>query len=223
MKFRMKFQKFFQQKPSRVTIIGLTVGFIFAQLPILPRMFNDSYAMLLFVTILTFVYSLFYAVYMIQLTAAMLHKYRNQYLYLCVATMLLLSGLTFIQLLPIQMPMIQTSNELRDDTIYITYSKECEYCQKAHTPLMSVVNLWNLTQSTNIRLVDIENDTSTVAKQLRYQVQYKGTIAVKDGEKETVHQTVYTQGTSNGAIRPSKQHIFEKIKGMNNAVLENTK
>lgn len=101
-----------------------------------------------------------------------------------------------------------TNREYQSTTTYVTYSPDCEYCEKSQKETQRAVAVYNATHWNKVYLVNIDENTK-LTKKLRKKLDYKGTI-IKNNSK-----VVYTKGNDNGPIKVPSTEIYEHIKNVN--------
>lgn len=127
-------------------------------------------------------------------------------------------------LFPITQPFnthAQMNQTPKQDTLYVTYSPTCPYCQKSHANMLRAVNIFNRTHNVKMAVVNIDANTK-LSRGLSGIVSGKGSI-VYVGKNKTSKPVIYNLGKKiNGEVKPitpSASYIYSIL----NHSIEETK
>lgn len=108
-----------------------------------------------------------------------------------------------------------TATKLENNTTYVLYSDSCKYCLASKDGATKAVTVYNDIRSNyawtskTAKFVDIDSNTK-LAKQLRDQIQVKGSIVYYHNDQFTV--LPYTQKTKNGKpVNTSANYVYNQI------------
>lgn len=98
---------------------------------------------------------------------------------------------------------------IKENQIYVTTNKECDYCEISADSRKRAVLLYNLTHDHRIQVVDLSNETN-LGTSLNTKINIFGSIAkMKNNE---IKQIPYSRGTSDKKpLRTSESYIYKSI------------
>lgn len=101
---------------------------------------------------------------------------------------------------------------IENNRTYVVYRKNCEYCQKAHIPMLSAVNLYNATHKDQIHVIERDDNTKT-AKALTTKIEATGSVYKQIGTKS--NQAIYVQMDNHeNPVRPKVNDVYQTILGV---------
>lgn len=98
---------------------------------------------------------------------------------------------------------------IKENQIYVTTNKECDYCEISADSRKRAVFLYNLTHDHRIQVVDLSNETN-LGTSLNTKINIFGSIAkMKNNE---IKQIPYSRGTNDKKpLRTSESYIYKSI------------
>ena len=185
-------------RKQEITLLGLlvlTITLLLIVPPFIIRLFDGSYISLLLAKL----------VHIIVITAFLAWLSKGQKIMWLVGIQLLVS---LAVLLPWN---VNTSNDtsLEPGVVYIMQDDDCKYCEAANTSLRLAVNLYNITHSPNIQVID-RDDTSKIAQELTNTEIVNGTI-YKQTENGIVTTNYVMMEKDNNPVSPSVSYVYDKL------------
>lgn len=185
-------------RKREITLLGLLVLAIVLLLivpPFIIRLFDGSYISLLLAKL----------VHIFVITAFLAWLSKGQKIMWLVGVQLLVS---LVILLPWN---VNTSNDksLETGVVYIMQDDDCKYCEAANTSMRLAVNLYNITHSPNIQVID-RDDTSKIAQELTNTEIVNGTI-YKQTENGIVTTNYVMMDKDNNPVSPSVSYVYDKL------------
>ena len=185
-------------RKREITLFGLlvlTITLLLIVPPFVIRLFDGSYISLLLAKL----------VHIFVITAFLTWSSKGQKIMWLVGAQLLIS---LAVLLPWN---VNTSNNksLEPGVVYIMQDDECKYCEAANTSLRLAVNLYNITHSPNIQVID-RDDTSKIAQELTNTEIVNGTI-YKQIENGIVTTNYVMMDKDNNPVSPSVSYVYDKL------------
>ena len=185
-------------RKREITLFGLLVLAIVLLLivpPFIIRLFDGSYISLLLAKL----------VHIFVITAFLAWVSKGQKIMWLVGVQLLVS-------LAILLPWnVNTSNDksLETGVVYIMQDDDCKYCEAANTSMRLAVNLYNITHSPNIQVID-RDDTSKIAQELTNTEIVNG-IIYKQTENGIVTTNYVMMDKDNNPVSPSVSYVYDKL------------
>ena len=102
------------------------------------------------------------------------------------------------------------NTSIKSGQIYVTHHSDCEFCQVSNANMKRAVELYNITHTKDVVVVDVKHDTK-LAKELDTRIEHYGSIIIvdKDGDQHTLQ---YTTGNLKGEpVSNSSRNIYERI------------
>ena len=185
-------------RKQEITLFGLlvlTITLLLIVPPFIIRLFDGSYISLLLAKL----------VHIFVITAFLAWVSKGQKIMWLVGAQLLVS---LAVLLPWN---VNTSNDtsLEPGVVYIMQDDDCKYCEAANTSLRLAVNLYNITHSPNIQVID-RDDTSKIAQELTNTEIVNGTI-YKQTENGIVTTNYVMMEKDNNPVSPSVSYVYDKL------------
>lgn len=185
-------------RKQEITLFGLlvlTITLLLIVPPFIIRLFDGSYISLLLAKL----------VHIFVITAFLAWLSKGQKIMWLVGAQLLVS---LAVLLPWN---VNTSNDtsLEPGVVYIMQDDDCKYCEAANTSLRLAVNLYNITHSPNIQVID-RDDTSKIAQELTNTEIVNGTI-YKQTENGIVTTNYVMMEKDNNPVSPSVSYVYDKL------------
>lgn len=185
-------------RKREITLFGLLVLAIVLLLivpPFIIRLFDGSYISLLLAKL----------VHIFVITAFLAWLSKGQKIMWLVGVQLLVS---LVILLPWN---VNTSNDksLETGVVYIMQDDDCKYCEAANTSMRLAVNLYNITHSPNIQVIN-RDDTSKIAQELTNTEIVNGTI-YKQTENGIVTTNYVMMDKDNNPVSPSVSYVYDKL------------
>ena len=185
-------------RKQEITLFGLlvlTITLLLIVPPFIIRLFDGSYISLLLAKL----------VHIFVITAFLAWLSKGQKIMWLVGAQLLVS---LAVLLPCN---VNTSNDtsLEPGVVYIMQDDDCKYCEAANTSLRLAVNLYNITHSPNIQVID-RDDTSKIAQELTNTEIVNGTI-YKQTENGIVTTNYVMMEKDNNPVSPSVSYVYDKL------------
>ena len=185
-------------RKQEITLFGLlvlTITLLLIVPPFIIRLFDGSYISLLLAKL----------VHIIVITAFLAWLSKGQKIMWLVGIQLLVS---LAVLLPWN---VNTSNDtsLEPGVVYIMQDDDCKYCEAANTSLRLAVNLYNITHSPDIQVID-RDDTSKIAQELTNTEIVNGTI-YKQTENGIVTTNYVMMEKDNNPVSPSVSYVYDKL------------
>lgn len=187
----------------------LLLSFVIVVL-LLPYIFGFTFISGLIASLLSYVLYAFLALWLIRETKNNKDSKYKTVWYIAFTIGIMIELMSAINLIfaPSFINQVPTNREYQTTTTYVTYSPDCDYCEKSKLQTQRAVAVYNATHWNKVYLVNIDKDTK-LTKELRKKLEYKGTI-IKNNSK-----VVYTKGNNNGPIKVPSSEIYEHIKNVN--------